>query len=134
MDAFAEYRDAVKKQADGGKIPLLKLSDELRDVKLPELGIELKDTEGDKATWNFKDPEEIKKEREQKKKLKTGNLSQKELAAKKKSTPPSEFFKEFNDKEYTQFDADGIPTHWIKEEKNKKSPDFGKKLEKEIVK
>ena len=53
---------------------------------------------------------------------------------KKKLTPPHLLFKEYNDKEYTQFDDEtGVPTHWIKEEKNKKSPDVGKKIEKEIV-
>ena len=57
MDAFADYRDAVKKTADQGKVPLFNLCDELRDKILPELGVELKDNEGEKATWNFKDPE-----------------------------------------------------------------------------
>lgn len=38
----------------------------------------------------------------------------------------------WNDKDFTKYDDKGVPTHWIKEEKSKKSPDFGKKIEKEI--
>ena len=60
MDALAEFRDSVRELADKGKKPLLDLSDQLRDDKLPKLGIQLKDGDiGEKATWNFKDPEQI---------------------------------------------------------------------------
>lgn len=43
MDALAEYRDGVRELADKGKKTLMDLSDQLRDVKLMNLGIELKD-------------------------------------------------------------------------------------------
>ena len=80
----------------------------------------LKDNAGKKATWNFEDPEILRKEREEliaaKKKKEDENRAKKELALKKKSTPPSEWFKvpELHTEKYTKFDEEGIPTHYMK--------------------
>ena len=134
MDLLCQFRDDVRRLADQGKGPLLELSDKLRDEKLPDLGIELTDGDkGQKATWNFSSKEEILKKQAQKANQATGKASKTNEAQEKKLTPPEKIFMgKWNDKDFTKYDEKGVPTHWIKEEKSKKSPDFGKKIEKEI--
>lgn len=134
MDALSDYRTAVKKIAGSGDInkkDLFVLSDKLRDDVLPKTGVLLKDNGDDPSTWNYVDPEELAREmaqaEEAKKATKGKALTGKAL---KDSTPPSEFFKVFNDKNYTQFDDNGVPTHNIREVK--KGADKGKKLELEL--
>lgn len=59
MNAFCEYRDAVKNNAkdpDAAKI-MFKLSDQVRDDVLPELGIQIEDKgKGQPSLWKFDDP------------------------------------------------------------------------------
>jgi hypothetical protein len=59
MNAFCEYRDAVKNNAkdpDAAKI-MFKLSDQVRDDVLPELGIQIEDKgKGQPSVWKFDDP------------------------------------------------------------------------------
>ena len=54
-------------------------------------------------------------------------------AERKVLTPPERFFIEYNDKEFTQFSETGVPTHWLREDSNKNSPDYGRKVELELT-
>jgi len=83
---------------------------------LPELGIKLEDRKpGDASIWKFVDKETLAKEREEKNAAKLKKEQEKQAKAalefKKKSTPASEWFKEFKAEEYSQFDVEGLPTH-----------------------
>ena len=73
---------------------------------MPFLGVALEDRKpGEPAIWKFVDKETLLKERQAKIDAKAKKEAEKQareaLALKKKSTPASEWFKEFNKEGYT---------------------------------
>ena len=67
VSTFASFRDAVRKQAKDQKLfDLLKLSDDIRDNILPELGILLEDNANGESVFKFEDPKILMQEREKK--------------------------------------------------------------------
>ncbi|KAI3647854.1 hypothetical protein MP228_008075 [Amoeboaphelidium protococcarum] len=97
---------------------LLNLSDQLRDIDLPALGVQLEDKDGGKYMIKLKDPKQLQQElqdklakEQEKKKAKEmqAQLAQQKLMEKlqKGKTKPEDLFKT---DQYSQWDADGIPT------------------------
>ena len=121
MNALSNFRDQVKRRANEGPKAMFQLSDEIRDDVLPFMGIRLEDRKQDQpAVWKFADKNELLAERQAKldkiRAAEEAKRAKKELELKKKSTPGSQWFKVFpthKDGEYTQFDADGLPTHTL---------------------
>lgn len=74
---------------------------------------------GEAATWKFVEKDVLIAEREAKIQAKLAKEKEKaERAAldlKKKSTPPTEWFKVFNTAHYVKWDEQGIPTHTNKD-------------------
>ncbi|XP_047134203.1 cysteine--tRNA ligase, cytoplasmic isoform X3 [Hydra vulgaris] len=123
IQLVAEFRESVRKVAREKKVPeILKMCDEIRDTKLPELGVQLEDHEGnnlpvvklvDKETLlkeRQQKLDEIEKKRREKEELKQKQLEEKLMKEAKAKVPPSEMFKLEQDK-YSLFDEQGIPTH-----------------------
>lgn len=65
--------------------------------------------------WKYEDKEVLLKEKEAKAQEKLRKEEEKrakaELELKKKSTPPQDWFRVMFSDKYSQFDADGLPTH-----------------------
>merc|ERR1712142_61147 len=122
IDAFAQFRDDVRKVAREQKVPdVLNLCDTVRDDVLPHLGVRLEDKEGQPTEIKLVDKETLLKEREEKiameeekriKKEKEKAKKEAEALAKEeaKKMPPTEMFKKETDK-YSAFDDKGMPTH-----------------------
>jgi cysteinyl-tRNA synthetase len=122
LNAFADFRDNVRKVARQQKITdILKLSDQVRDDILPELGVRLEDHEGQPTSIKLVDKEILKKERKQKLDEERAKQAEKErkMAEKakveaekeaQKRMPASEMFRQQTDK-YSHFNDKGIPTH-----------------------
>ena len=136
LDAVAAFRDEIRvagRQGDTKKI--LELCDALRDDVLPELGIRLED-KASGSVWKLEDPETLRAEKqlkalelankEEAKRLDAAKKAAKEAAA---SVNPVDMFKNNTEKNYKQFDADGVPTHDANDEPLPKSQI--KKLKKE---
>lgn len=116
MNALSLYRDQVKATADKGPKEIYILNDKFRDEVLPDLGIKLEDRKpGEPSIWKFVDKETLLKEREDKIAAKLKKEQEKQeraaLELKKKSTPPTEWFKVFRADEFSAFDEQGLPTH-----------------------
>ena len=140
MDLLTDFRDSVKDKAKVGASEIFRLCDELRDDKLPLVGIRLEDRHGQKAIWGMEDPEVMRLEKikkiEEKAKQEEEKRLKKEEEIRKKSTPPQDWFKTFfTDKNYTKFDDKGIPTHKMVEEtvKNAETGEEEKKQEEKEV-
>ncbi|CDW84464.1 cysteinyl-trna synthetase [Stylonychia lemnae] len=116
VNALSKFRDLIKENADKGPKDLMVLCDQLRDDVLPHLGIRLEDrAKGVEAIWKYEDKDVLLKEKEakikEKEKKEEEKKQRKELELRKKSTPGSEWFKVFFADKYSQFDAEGLPTH-----------------------
>lgn len=120
VNALAQFRDKIKQAAEQNQPvkDLFKLCDSLRDDVLPTLGVRLEDrAKGQEAVWKYEDKEVLLKEKEAKAQEKLRKEEEKrakaELELKKKSTPPQDWFRVMFSDKYSQFDADGLPTHDI---------------------
>lgn len=112
------------------------LCDDLRDIKLVDLGVRLEDKldETGKPIIKLSDREQLMAEREAKNKAKEAADEKKRLAAEKKAheeaekdkiarIPPSEWFKQEESlKLYSAFNDDGVPTHRPNPETNEEEP------------
>jgi cysteinyl-tRNA synthetase len=106
MNALSAFRDQVKQTADKGPKEIYQLCDSFRDDVLVDLGIKLEDRKpGEASVWKFVDRETLIKEREDKIAAKLKKEQEKQAKAalelKKKSTPASEWFKEFSADQYS---------------------------------
>ncbi|KAL8444771.1 hypothetical protein Emed_006086 [Eimeria media] len=99
---------------------LLNLCDELRDEKLPNLGILLQDRPDGTFTFRISNKEEVAKElrlkqEEEQKRLAAKEEERKKLAeaqAKREregSIPPAEYFKTLHGDQYGTYDEEGVP-------------------------
>jgi len=140
LDALAAFRGDVRAAAKEQKphVDFLKLTDRLRDEVMPELGIRLEDDGA--HLWTAVPAEVLKKEIADKKliavqaavKQKTtqkNNLERDLKRLEEASQDPQAWLQE---RGYSQFDEQGIPTHDPKGELLKKGP--RSKLQKEIQK
>jgi cysteinyl-tRNA synthetase len=122
MTVLSKFRDSVKTSAK----EMVAVCDKLRDEMLPELGIRLEDKGKDQpAVWKKVDAAKLKAEAKQKEDEKRSQEEEKRRKTaedlKRKQTPASQFFKTMTS-QYSQFDAEGLPTHAAN----------GKELSKEI--
>lgn len=83
---LSSYRDNIREYSRQGKdySEFLKLSDNLRDVELVDLGVSLDDQEDGKALIKFVNREELIKVREEKLKAQAEKMAKKEAMAKAK--------------------------------------------------
>ena len=138
LNALSSFRDEVRRLAREGAPAkdLLILSDKLRDDVLPELGVRLEDTgEGGSGLWKLEDATALRFEKEQRKLAEAERAAAKAAKAKeraeakalkaaKAAVPPAELFKgtnAVNQEVFTQWDADGVPTHDADGEELKKA-------------
>ncbi|KAJ3020387.1 hypothetical protein HKX48_000856 [Thoreauomyces humboldtii] len=145
LRVLSSFRDAVRvlAQNKGDHKELLKLSDQLRDGDLAELGVVLDDREDGKALVKLVDKEILAKQREEKKQRELEKLREKDERAKQEAAKraeklakgklaPSDMFKtEEQRNEYSEWDEQGIPTKDAQGEALTKSR--RKKVEKEAA-
>ena len=145
-ELLSSFRDRIRKLAQSKADPeeFLKLCDDLRDQECVELGVSLEDR-GDKALVKLVDrltliearedkiKKELEKEREKKERL-AAEEAKRKARLEQASVPPSEMFKRDSAiaKEFSEWDAQGIPTKEASGEPLSKSR--RKKLEKEYEK
>ncbi|XP_049574012.1 cysteine--tRNA ligase, cytoplasmic isoform X2 [Syngnathus scovelli] len=122
LSVLSTFREQVRIIARQQKVmELLVLCDDVRDVKLPELGVRLEDHEGLPTVVKLVDKEILLKERNEMIKMEEEKQRKKEEAARKKEEqeiaklakmkiPPFEMFLTDTDK-YSKFDEMGFPTH-----------------------
>lgn len=122
LNALSQFREDVRTVALEHKVvDVLKLCDKLRDDVLPVLGVRLEDKEGSNTVVKLADPEQLLRERDEKRKAeeekRLKKLKAKEEAEKKKQEkeakrrqPPNQMFLNQTDK-FLQFDDQGFPTH-----------------------
>eukprot|EP00708_Paratrimastix_pyriformis_P002321 GAFH01001064.1.p1 GENE.GAFH01001064.1~~GAFH01001064.1.p1 ORF type:complete len:654 (-),score=302.10 GAFH01001064.1:80-1873(-) len=122
VDVMCGFRDNVRAAAQDKQNPLtpqtvLRLSDEVRDVALPELGVRLEDRQGQAAVWKIEDPAALRAERERKEADEARQRAEKarvaELQAQRAAAAlvdPKTMFTAQTDK-YSRFDENGVPTH-----------------------
>ncbi|ODM96238.1 Cysteine--tRNA ligase, cytoplasmic [Orchesella cincta] len=126
IEVLSEFREKVRTTAkeisdSTIKSSILKACDEIRDQKLPDLGVRLEDHEGCPTVVKYVGKEVMMKEKEmkerlekekeaekQRKKLEQLKLQQEKDAQKR--IPHFEMFKHETDK-YSQFNEEGFPTH-----------------------
>ncbi|GMH84150.1 hypothetical protein TrVE_jg7116 [Triparma verrucosa] len=124
LDAVLDFRSSIRSAARNKEFEeLLKLCDGLRDDVLPGLGVQLEDKEGTKGVWKLANPEDIKRQKEQKelevqRKASEKAAREKEAAEKEKLNlvPPSDFLRQLTlddakTLKYSKFGEDGMPTH-----------------------
>lgn len=79
--------------------------DELRDIRLPLAGIRLEDWTADVSVWSYEDSESILKEfrvkEEREAKAKAEKERKKKEEEEMKNTPPEEYFKKYESKDYS---------------------------------
>jgi len=134
----AEIREIVRKTARQQKLSkLLQMCDDLRDTKLPLVGVRLEDKEAGFAV-SLDHPDILKKEREDKKKEEERKKEEKRLQKEKKEKEAQEKLEKakmspnkmfLNDPLYSQWDDKGLPTH--DKEGKTLSKSVGKKLKKQ---
>jgi len=139
LNALSQFREEIRTLARTHKDQeTLKLCDDLRDDILPVLGVRLEDKEGVRTVVKLADPEQLMKEKEEKKKAeekkRLAKQKAKEAADKKKAEkeaqrrmPASELFISQTDK-FSKFDDAGFPTHTADGKELSKGQ--GKKLKK----
>lgn len=115
MNVLSKFRDDIKANAATDPKTIFGVCDKLRDEVLPNLGIRLEDKgKGQPAVWKKEDPAALKADilkKEEEKLLKAEEKKKKAAdELKKKMTPASEYFKGMPEK-YSQFTAEGLPTH-----------------------
>jgi cysteinyl-tRNA synthetase len=127
LDAFTGFRDSVRricraeKSSTGRQI--LELSDSVRDVVLPPLGVRLEDRGDDKSSkWILEDPETLMLEiarkakeetenAEEKERIRAQRLAKEEEELRKGKMRPSELFQtDEHAGKYSAFDSKGLPT------------------------
>lgn len=129
LDALVAFRDRVRAAAkaggDGAARAVLDACDEVRDMALPPLGVRLEDGGGPGApsVWKLDDPAALLKEQEQQAAEAQRKAEQKAAERAKQAgkdakarVPPGELFRGRADEatgapKYSQFDAEGLPTH-----------------------
>lgn len=125
LDALIAFRSNVRdkaRQKDFGGV--LEECDNFRDGALPPLGIRLEDKPG-QSVWKLQDAQELMKEKEQMRKEKERKELEKIAAAEEKKKKdalnklsPELFMKQLTldddsgKKKYSQFENDGMPTHF----------------------
>jgi cysteinyl-tRNA synthetase len=121
LDVLTKFREAVRIAAmNGDSKAVLAAADLLRDDILPELGVRMEDKGSGKdvvTIWKLDDPEVLRKEKAMKEDIKAAKeLAKKEAAIKAKEREekakinPKDMF--LNQLElYSQFDAEGLPSH-----------------------
>jgi cysteinyl-tRNA synthetase len=141
IQAIVDFRDQVKQLAGKDKKELISECDKIRDEVLASLGVRVEDT-GMKtpSVWIKEDAETLMKSIQEKKEAKEREKREKEerkaLEEKKKSTPPNEYYKTFENSIYTKFDENGVPTHTyssFKEDGTPAEDASEKELSKEII-
>jgi cysteinyl-tRNA synthetase len=121
LDILTDFRKQVRMAAMAGDTAsVLSLVDSLRDEVLPKCGVRMEDKgSGDAAdtVWKLEDPETLLKEMSQKESVRQAKLKQKEDAAKlqlerdeRAKVAPSTMFLN-QPLLYSQYDAEGVPTH-----------------------
>lgn len=120
LDTLGQYRSEIRKalrSKDLDKQMLYKLSDDLRDNKLPSIGISLEDSslEGsfDIRVMSLAERNQRKAEESRGRETsKVDNTGCKPIASVSLEdlVPPSDFFRQETNK-YSNFDAQGLPTH-----------------------
>ena len=121
IDVLSSFRDRVRQQVKTTepaqlKGSLMTLCDGLRDDELIELGIKLEDKVDGSAVWKLDDPQELRKQRQEK--IDAQNAKEKtklenkikdlaRISLKYKSAFSTQSLLE----KYTQFDVNGTPTH-----------------------
>lgn len=140
LRSLSTFRDSVRRLAMAGASAqeLLALSDQFRDIDCTDLGIALDDQEDGQALVKLVAPETLRRARDEKAAAVLDKASRKAAAAvadeakrleklEKGRMPPTEMFKQ--DPEYSEWDAQGLPT------KDKEGVELakskGKKLKKE---
>lgn len=120
-DAVSSFRDRVRSAArEGNTKGVLEACDQVRDVDLLRAGVRIEDKPTG-SVWMLVDPavaeaelkakaEAEQQRREAKEKARLEKEAAEEEKRKKAMVPPSEMFKSMPDK-YSQFDANGVPTH-----------------------
>ncbi|GBG86559.1 hypothetical protein CBR_g41622 [Chara braunii] len=128
LDVFAAFRDEVRAAArlgdgGGGKEMILSACDRVRDESLIDIGVKLEDKPGGQSVWKLDDPSVLKKERERERRERLQAPIKKldrKIASKKQelekwecaAVPPTQFFlSDEKRKNFSAFDAQGIPTH-----------------------
>jgi len=139
LQEFAALRDAVRRAALTLKnFGALQECDRIRDELLPQYGVRLEDKDKGASVVKLVDKDELMKEKQREKEEREEKARQKAEAARKKAEAdaakleqskinPLEMFKLRG--EYSQFDAEGLPTHSTDGTEVSKSQ--RKKLEKE---
>ena len=116
IGTFVDFRSSIRKEALASKqTAILQIIDELRDKKLKELGIRIDDRSSEKSMWRY--DATVKNEAE----TDTTETNHLEKLAQKKqemefklSISLENYFKEMpqhKDKNYSQYNEHGIPTH-----------------------
>ncbi|GAA5866886.1 hypothetical protein JCM8547_003907 [Rhodosporidiobolus lusitaniae] len=121
LRALSGFRDQVRQLAMSGApaSEILALSDRLRDVDLVDLGVALDDQDDGKAMVKLVPPEVLRQARDAKAAAAQEKLARKAAAAaaaeakrlerlEKGRVPPTEMFR--SNPEYSEFDAQGLPT------------------------
>jgi len=144
LSAILGFDDNVRSLTSDAKDSskaLIKMTDQMRDVILPEYGIKIEDLEGAKGSmWKLYEPKALLKM------LRGGDIKKIESRIKhlqreleqwtKKAVRPQDYFRDMRDDNgntlYSQFDAEGIPTHDAQNQplskgKKKKLPKLQKK-------
>jgi cysteinyl-tRNA synthetase len=127
LEAITSFRASVRTHAKASDTKsILQACDEFRNSSMPQLGVVLEDADGNMSKWKLRDPEEMRKELEEKERLLEEKAKAKaafaaELArrnaekeAKAKINPKEMFLhvkREDGKLEYSQFDEFGVPTH-----------------------
>ncbi|XP_068987795.1 cysteine--tRNA ligase, cytoplasmic isoform X1 [Bombus flavifrons] len=120
LEILANFREKVRNHAKALKASsILEECDTLRDDILPNIGVRLEDSNEEVCKIKLVNKEELLKEKIHKKQMELEKTLEKErrkaeAAAKEalRKIPPSEMFKLEKDK-YSQFDGNGVPTHYI---------------------
>lgn len=120
LEILSNFREKVRNHAKDLKASnILEECDILRDDILPNIGVRLEDSNEEICKIKLVNREELLKEKMHKKQMELERTLEKErrkaeAAAKEaqKKIPPFEMFKLEKNK-YSQFDSNGIPTHYI---------------------
>ncbi|CAD1477900.1 unnamed protein product [Heterotrigona itama] len=120
LEILANFREKVRNNAKDLKASsILEQCDTLRDDILPNIGVRLEDSNKEICKIKLVNREELLKEKMHKKQMELERTLEKEkrkaetaVKEAQKKIPPSEMFTLEKNK-YSQFDSNGIPTHYI---------------------
>jgi len=124
VDFDGEMAEVTEEKADG-RARVLKVTDALRDVKLPRMGVKIEDLEGANGSiWKVYEREELlamlqrdgeaaEERRKEKARNRVKHLEKELEQWRKKSVAPREYLESLEDaqgkKMYSEFDAEGMP-------------------------